>query len=46
LEHEVSVLDLKALLHASNADYFKVLGNGELTSAIKITAHAFRKSAE
>ncbi len=46
LESEISVLDLKALLHASNAGYFKVLGNGELTSAIKITAHAFSKSAE
>ncbi len=46
LESEISVLDLKALLHASNADYFKVLGNGELSSAIKITAHAFSKSAE
>ncbi|MEI6639835.1 MAG: 50S ribosomal protein L15 [Chlorobium sp.] len=46
LEKEVTVLDLKALLHASNADYFKVLGNGELTNAVKITAHAFSKSAE
>jgi len=46
LESEITVLDLKALLHASNADYFKVLGNGELTSAITITAHAFSKSAE
>jgi len=44
--NEISVLDLKALCHASNADYFKILGNGELTSAIKITAHAFSKSAE
>jgi len=46
VEKEITVLDLKALLHASNADYFKVLGNGELTGAIKITAHAFSKSAE
>ncbi len=46
LQNEVSVLDLKALLHASNSDYFKVLGNGDLTSAITITAHAFSKSAE
>jgi large subunit ribosomal protein L15 len=45
-ENEITVLDLKALLHASNADYFKVLGNGELTCAVKITAHAFSKSAE
>jgi len=44
--NEISVLDLKALCHASKADYFKILGNGELTSAIKITAHAFSKSAE
>jgi len=43
---EITILDLKSLLHASNSDYFKVLGNGELTSAIKITAHAFSKSAE
>ncbi len=43
---EITILDLKSLLHASNADYFKVLGNGELTSAIKINAHAFSKSAE
>ncbi len=46
LEKEISVLDLKALLHASNADYFKVLGNGDLSTAITITAHAFSKSAE
>ncbi len=46
VENEVTILHLKSLLHASNADYFKVLGNGELTSAIKITAHAFSKSAE
>jgi large subunit ribosomal protein L15 len=46
VENEITVLDLKALLHASNADYFKILGNGELTSAIKITAHAFSKTAQ
>jgi len=46
IENEVTVLDLKFHLHASHADYFKILGNGELTSAIKITAHAFSKSAE
>ncbi len=46
VENEVTILHLKSLLHASNADYFKVLGDGELTSAIKITAHAFSKSAE
>ncbi|MEI7788807.1 MAG: uL15m family ribosomal protein, partial [Chlorobiaceae bacterium] len=46
VENEISVLDLKLLLHASNADYFKILGNGELSSAITIIAHAFSKSAE
>ena len=46
VDNEISVLDLKALLHASNADYFKILGNGELSSAVTITAHAFSKSAE
>ena len=46
VENEISVLDLKSLLHASNADYFKILGNGELSSAITIIAHAFSKSAE
>ncbi|MEI6847214.1 MAG: 50S ribosomal protein L15 [Chlorobiaceae bacterium] len=46
VEKEITVLDLKSLLHARNADYFKILGNGELTSSIKITAHAFSKTAE
>jgi large subunit ribosomal protein L15 len=46
IENEISILDLKVLLHASNADYFKILGNGELSIAIKITAHAFSKTAE
>ena len=46
IENEISVLDLKSLLHASNADYFKILGNGELSAAVTITAHAFSKSAE
>ncbi len=44
--NEISVLELKALLHGRNAEYFKVLGNGELTGAITITAHAFSKTAE
>lgn len=43
---EISVLDLKHLCNASNQEYFKVLGNGELTSAVTITAHFFSKSAE
>ncbi|HHE33139.1 MAG TPA: 50S ribosomal protein L15 [Chlorobaculum parvum] len=42
---EISVLDLKHLCNASNQDYFKVLGNGELESAVTITAHFFSKSA-
>jgi len=43
---EISVLDLKHLCNASNQEYFKVLGNGELASAVTITAHFFSKSAE
>ncbi|NTV99269.1 MAG: 50S ribosomal protein L15, partial [Chlorobiaceae bacterium] len=46
VEKEITLQDLKSLCHASNAEYFKVLGNGELTTAVKITAHAFSKSAE
>ena len=46
VENEITILDLKSLLHASNADYFKILGNGELSRAITINAHAFSKSAE
>lgn len=42
---EISVLMLKALLHASNTDQFKILGEGEPTCALTITAHAFSKSA-
>lgn len=42
---EISVLDLKHLCNASNQDYFKVLGDGDLTSAVTITAHFFSKSA-
>ncbi|KAA6231913.1 50S ribosomal protein L15 [Chlorobium phaeovibrioides] len=43
---EISILDLKNLCHASSSEYFKVLGNGEISVAITITAHAFSKSAE
>ncbi|NTW62960.1 MAG: 50S ribosomal protein L15 [Chlorobiaceae bacterium] len=43
---DISVYDLKALCSGSFADYFKILGNGEITTAIKITAHFFSKSAE
>jgi large subunit ribosomal protein L15 len=43
---EISVVDLKLLCNASNQDYFKVLGNGELASTVTITAHFFSKTAE
>jgi large subunit ribosomal protein L15 len=43
---DISVIDLKHLCNASNQDYFKVLGNGELTAKVNITAHYFSKSAE
>ncbi len=46
VENEISILDLKSMLHASNADYFKILANGELSTAITITAHSFSKNAE
>ncbi|ARM31593.1 50S ribosomal protein L15 [Prosthecochloris sp. HL-130-GSB] len=43
---EVTVDDLKRFCNASKSDYFKVLGNGELSKAVKITAHFVSKSAE
>lgn len=43
---EISVLDLKHLCSASNQEYFKVLGNGEISAAVTITAHYFSKSAQ
>ena len=43
---EISVLDLKHLCNGSNQDYFKVLGDGELSFEVKVTAHFFSKSAE
>ncbi len=43
---EISVVDLKHLCNASNQDYFKVLGNGDLNSAVTITAHFYSKTAE
>ncbi|TLU88186.1 MAG: 50S ribosomal protein L15 [Chlorobium sp.] len=46
IENDLTLQDLKSLCHASNADYFKILGNGELGAAITVTAHAFSKSAE
>jgi len=42
---EISVADLKKLCNAGRNDYFKILGNGELKSAVKITAHFVSKSA-
>ena len=46
VSNELTVQDFKTLLHASNTDYFKVLGAGEVTQPITITAHFFSKSAE
>ncbi|NTU67702.1 MAG: 50S ribosomal protein L15 [Chlorobiaceae bacterium] len=44
--NEIGIIDLKHLCNASNKEYFKVLGNGDLSSAVNITAHFFSKSAE
>lgn len=46
VSNEISVIDLKHLCNASNQEYFKVLGNGELSAAVTITAHFFSKTAE
>ncbi len=43
---DISVEDLKKLCSASRADYFKILGNGELKSPVTITAHFVSKAAE
>ncbi len=43
---EIGIIDLKHMCNASNQDYFKVLGNGEITASVTITAHFFSKSAE
>ncbi|MCG8376414.1 MAG: 50S ribosomal protein L15 [Chlorobiales bacterium] len=43
---EITLEDLKSLCSASRADYFKILGNGELKSPVTITAHFVSKSAE
>lgn len=43
---EIGVADLKHLCNASNQEYFKILGNGEITAPITITAHYFSKSAQ
>ena len=43
---EVSVETLVQSGYVSSKDKVKVLGNGSLTKALKVTAHAFSKSAE
>lgn len=42
---EVSVDDIKAAGFASKTDLVKILGNGEIKSAVTVSAHAFSKSA-
>jgi large subunit ribosomal protein L15 len=42
---EINTEDLVRAGLASKNDLVKVLGNGELTAAINVTAHAFSKSA-
>ena len=43
---KIAVEDLKKLCSASRADYFKILGNGELKTPVNITAHFVSKTAE
>lgn len=46
---ELSVVNLETLVNAgfvSGGDRVKILGNGTLTKALAVTAHAFSKSAE
>ncbi len=43
---EITVEDLKKLCSASKADYFKILGNGELKTPVAITTHFVSKAAE
>ncbi|MBC8524104.1 MAG: 50S ribosomal protein L15 [Chlorobium phaeobacteroides] len=43
---EITVENLKSLCSARRADYFKILGNGELKSPVTITAHFVSKSAQ
>ncbi len=43
---EITVESLKSLCSARRADYFKILGNGELKSPVTITAHFVSKSAQ
>ncbi len=42
----ITLEDLKKLCSASRSDYFKILGNGELKTAVSITAHFISKTAE
>lgn len=44
--NEIGIIDLKHLTNSSNQDYFKVLGNGDLSSSVAIVAHFFSKAAE
>ena len=47
-EAGVKAIDIEAMIAAGLAhkgDLVKVLGNGELTAAVEVTAHAFSKSA-
>jgi large subunit ribosomal protein L15 len=46
VSNEISIVDLKRLCNGSNQDYFKILGDGELSAAVSVTAHFFSKSAE
>ncbi|NEX13268.1 MAG: 50S ribosomal protein L15 [Prosthecochloris sp.] len=43
---EITVENLKSLCSARRADYFKILGSGELKSPVTITAHFVSKSAQ
>ncbi len=43
---EISFETLQSAGFASRNDKVKILGNGSLTVALKVTAHAFSKSAE
>ena len=43
---EVNIDTLVAAGFVSNNDRVKILGNGTLTAAVAVTAHAFSKSAE
>jgi large subunit ribosomal protein L15 len=43
--NEIGVDDIKAAGFAAKNDLVKVLGNGEITTAVTVTADAFSKSA-